>query len=173
MGRIWRTMKRLVICIFVLMASVVNAQTDLIGKTEAEMIAQKGKPVSKTVVGTKAIYRWEDAEVGFINGKVTSVTPRDPVREAELRKGSQKASQEAAKRRAQKEAQEKKNRAINEKYRTDNLAKEAEAAAQQQREKEEKDYLEQQAKFQEDQRRQAENQKTERLQIRPKTSQTR
>ncbi len=79
-------MKRLALCLIALTLWIqASAQSVQIGTTEAELIGLKGKPVSRTVVGTKAIYRWNDMEVKLTEGKVVSAVPRDLQRESEIR----------------------------------------------------------------------------------------
>jgi hypothetical protein len=104
------------------------AQSAWIGKTEAELLALKGKPKAKTVVGTKAIYRWPDMEVRLTDGKVTSANPRNRKVEEELRQHSQKASAEAAQKKQQTLAKEQRNRMINEQYLADAAKERANAA---------------------------------------------
>ena len=84
--------------------SVANAE-NWDGKTEAEMIAAKGHPIAKTVAGKKKIYRWDDSEVTFENGRVSKVMMRNLKKEAELKRDARdaaldrKAEAEAKKRR--------------------------------------------------------------------------
>lgn len=64
-------------------ALVARAETDLVGKTEAELIAVKGKPTSRVTAGPRAIYGWPDAVVTLNGGKVVSVSTRDIHKEQE------------------------------------------------------------------------------------------
>ena len=47
------------------------AQTDLIGKTVAAVVAERGNPQSKVVAGNRAIYRWANVQVVFVDGRAT------------------------------------------------------------------------------------------------------
>ena len=89
------------------------AQDDLKGKTEAELLAAKGPPTSKSVLGNKAIYRWDDAEVNLVNGKVTTVYARDANDEQQSRAWSEKRKAEEAIRLQKTAAQQAKDVAAN------------------------------------------------------------
>lgn len=75
-----------------LLGVLVSAHADLIGKSEAELIATKGQPNSKMVSGSKAIYRWDDTEIWLTQGVVTSVSMRDLQKEKESRDGAARAN---------------------------------------------------------------------------------
>jgi len=66
-------------CIFiaVVMAGSAMAQSALLGKSEAEMVALKGKPISKIVAGSTSIYHWADVEVTLERGIVTYVAAKE------------------------------------------------------------------------------------------------
>ncbi|MBI2512407.1 MAG: hypothetical protein HYV96_10525 [Opitutae bacterium] len=61
------------------------AQIDFVGKTEAEIFAVKGQPQSKAKTGNKAIYRWVDAQVVVIDGRITEYRARNSDKEYEMR----------------------------------------------------------------------------------------
>jgi len=75
-------MARLVM-LTLIVAGVVSANDDLIGKTETELITAKGAPSSRVVAGSKAIYGWPDSVVTLSNGRVVSISPRDIPKEQE------------------------------------------------------------------------------------------
>jgi hypothetical protein len=71
-------MKNLFVLLFAcgLTASVLG-QSVTIGMSESDLLKLKGTPQTKAVLGKKSIYRWPDAEVIAINGKVESFKVRD------------------------------------------------------------------------------------------------
>jgi hypothetical protein len=75
-----------------LLSPIANAVT--LGTSEANLLAEKGPPISKAAVGTRAIYRWNDSEITVIDGVVTGVSNRDIQRENAERERSAKANAE-------------------------------------------------------------------------------
>ena len=108
-------------CLALTLLAVANAQISWTGKTEAEVIAAKGKPVAKTVAGTRAIYRWNDMVLTFENGKVSKVEIRDLKKEQAT---SKTEAANALRRRLAADAKKKEDKEIND-------AREAELAREQ------------------------------------------
>src|SRR4051812_14985208 len=82
------------IFVILLLPLAASAESPWIHQTEAQVVLEKGKPISKTVLGTKAIYRWNDEEISFTDGIVTSVTARDLNKEDAIRKHNAKRNAE-------------------------------------------------------------------------------
>jgi hypothetical protein len=76
-------MKNKILAIFLALASwaIASDENVLIGKTIAQTVTIKGQPISKASFGSKAIYRWNDSEITFVNDAVTSVTVRNHEKE--------------------------------------------------------------------------------------------
>lgn len=70
-----------------------------IGMSEAELLALKGKPAGKTIVGAKSIYRWTDMQVKLEDGKVVHVATFDEAKEKAMSEQRKKNSQLAAEQR--------------------------------------------------------------------------
>lgn len=69
------------LALFLFVIPVLAFSEVKIGMSEAELIALKGKPAGKTVVGTKSIYRWADMQVKLEDGQVVHVIVRDEAME--------------------------------------------------------------------------------------------
>ena len=67
---------------------------------EADLLAVKGKPESKAMVGSKAIYRWPDMEVTVRAKKVVTFKVRDPEAERIAEEHRQRLVEEARAREA-------------------------------------------------------------------------
>lgn len=72
-------MNKLLACLLLVAASaqplIANAVS--VGMTESDLVQMKGTPESKAKLGKKAIYRWPDAQVILVDGKVESFKLRD------------------------------------------------------------------------------------------------
>jgi len=66
-----------------------------VGISEAALLAIKGKPVGKTVAGTKSIYHWADMEVNLQDGKVVNIVVRDEAKEKAMEEQRQKNIRDA------------------------------------------------------------------------------
>lgn len=84
----------LALCLFVIPTLTFADVT--VGMSEDALIALKGKPAGKTVVGDKAIYRWEDMQVKLEDGKVVHIVVRDEATEKAMAEQRRKNSQLAA-----------------------------------------------------------------------------
>ncbi|MBP9914352.1 MAG: hypothetical protein KBF26_13210 [Opitutaceae bacterium] len=152
------------ILILVMVASMAPSQTDLTGKTEAEVVAEIGSPASKSSVGARTLYRWADVTIAFENGRVTKIEKRDPQREAAIKLKTEKILQERAQLKAAAEARRIKAQQENESAIMADTAKLAAAARDAQAQKEQQESLAQQTALQEAARRRDEYQKSEQLQ---------
>jgi hypothetical protein len=70
------------------------AQAVSVGMSESDLVKSKGMPQTKAQMGKKSIYRWPDAEVILINGKVESFKLRDVVAERMAANEAKRAAQE-------------------------------------------------------------------------------
>lgn len=59
------------------LASPLVANSVSVGMAETDLLQLKGTPESKAKLGKKAIYRWPDAQVILVDGKVESFKLRD------------------------------------------------------------------------------------------------
>ena len=59
------------------LASSLLAQAVSVGMPESDLVKSKGMPQTKAQMGKKSIYRWPDAEVIVVGGKVQSFKLRD------------------------------------------------------------------------------------------------
>lgn len=89
-------MKKLIAPLFLALAltSSVLAQSVSVGMSESDLVKSKGMPQTKAKLGKKSIYRWPDAEVILINGKVDSFKLRDIAAERVAAAESKKAAAE-------------------------------------------------------------------------------
>lgn len=74
--------------------------------SEADLLALKGQPESKSVLGSKAIYRWPDMQVNLENGKVARITVRNPSEEKVNEERRKKMNEELAEKRRAQQLQE-------------------------------------------------------------------
>lgn len=88
-------MKKLIALLFLIGAlTSLQAQTVSVGMSEPDLVKSKGLPQTKAKMGKKSIYRWSDAEVVLLEGKVESFKIRDAVAEKAAALESKQAAAE-------------------------------------------------------------------------------
>lgn len=85
-------MKKILALLLLVLPALAVADVT-IGMTETQLIALKGKPEGKTVVGAKSIYQWPDMVVNLKDSKVVKYTARDTVKEKAMDEQRRKNSE--------------------------------------------------------------------------------
>ena len=85
-----------------------------VGQTWDEVVSELGKPINRLNAAGRSIGRWDNLEVSFENGRVTTVISRDLKSEAASDERRKQAAEAVQKLREEAEAANRRNEALNE-----------------------------------------------------------